>query len=72
MNGGQLPKPGDVVVLGAFDEVPEHLFRVDEVFEDCVTGVALTGPLAGEYGEPSLDQIVRVIDRQGSSVPQQD
>ena len=55
-------KPGDVVVIGAFDEVPEHLFRVEEVFEDCVTGVALTGPLAGEYGEPELSMIIRVLD----------
>ncbi|KUJ85190.1 hypothetical protein AVO45_16925 [Ruegeria marisrubri] len=54
-------KPGDVVVIRAFDDVPEHLFLVDEVFEDCVTGTALTGPLAGEYGEPALDLIVRVV-----------
>ena len=54
-------KPGDVVVIAAFDDVPEHWFRVDEVFEDCVTGVAVTGPLAGEYGEPELAMIVRVV-----------
>jgi hypothetical protein len=63
-------KPGDVVLIGAFDEVPEHLFRVEEVYEDCVTGVALTGPLAGEYGEPELSMIIRVLDpdeaRQGT------
>jgi hypothetical protein len=39
-------KPGDVVVIGAFDEVPEHWFRVEEVLEDCVTGFAITGPLS--------------------------
>lgn len=50
-------RAGDIVVIRAFDDVPEHLFRVDEVHEDCVTGEALTGPLAGEYGEPELDQI---------------
>jgi len=44
----------DVVVVKAFDEVPEHLFLVEEVFEDFVAGVALTGPLAGAYGEPEL------------------
>ncbi len=55
-------KPGDVVVIAAFDDVPEHLFQVDEVFEDCVTGVALTGPLQGEYGEPELSMIIRVLD----------
>ena len=53
--------PGDVVVIGAFDDVPEHLFRVEEVLEDCVTGFALTGPLAGSYGEPALEMILRVV-----------
>ena len=57
---------GDVVVIGAFDEVPEHEFLVEEVQEDCVAGVALTGPLAGEYGEPSLEMIVRVLGPQGT------
>jgi hypothetical protein len=50
-------KPGDVVTILAFDDVPEHLFRVDEVHDDCVIGVALTGPLAGEYGEPDLSLV---------------
>ncbi len=63
--------PGDVVVIGAFDDVPEHDFRVDEVLDDCVTGVALTGPLAGEYGEPELVMIVRVLGPQGSQESQQ-
>ena len=66
-------KPGDVVVIGAFDEVPEHLFQIDEVLEDCVTGVALTGPLEGEYGEPELSMIIRVLEpeeaRQGTQLP---
>ena len=47
-------RPGSIVVVAAFDEVPEHLFLIDEVFEDFVAGVALTGPLAGSYGEPEL------------------
>ncbi len=55
-------QPGDVVVIRAFDEVPEHWFLIDEVLDDCVTGVALTGPLAGEYGEPEIKMIVRVVD----------
>lgn len=38
-------RPGDVVVVKAFDEVPEHLFLIDEVFEGFVAGVALTGPM---------------------------
>ncbi|NOD99837.1 hypothetical protein GS610_21740 [Ruegeria sp. HKCCD6228] len=53
--------PGDVVVVCAFDDVPEHLFRVEEVFEDCVTGHAVTGPLAGAYGEPVREMIVRLV-----------
>ena len=47
-------RTGDVVTVQAFDEVPEHLFLVQEVFEDFVAGVVLTGPLAGAYGEPEL------------------
>jgi hypothetical protein len=50
-------RPGSIVVVAAFDEVPEHLFLVQEVFEDFVAGVALTGPLAGAYGEPDRSQV---------------
>lgn len=50
--------PGSIVWIAAFDEVPRHLFRVDVVHGDCVEGVALTGPLAGCYGEPALDLIL--------------
>lgn len=50
-------RAGDVVTIKAFDEAPEHLFLVQEVFEDFVTGVALTGPLAGAYGEPDRSQV---------------
>jgi hypothetical protein len=53
--------PGCIVLIAAFDDVPEHEFEVEEVFEDLVTGVALTGPLAGEYGEPDLEMILRVL-----------
>lgn len=55
-------EPGDVVLIRAFDDVPEHLFRVEEVYDDCITGVALTGPLQGEYGEPELSMVIRVLD----------
>lgn len=65
-------QPGDVVVIGAFDDVPEHQFHVEEVLDDCVTGVALTGPFQGEYGEPEVGLIVRVLGPQGSQQPQQD
>jgi hypothetical protein len=54
-------KAGDVVVIGAFDDVPEHWFEIEEVLDDCVTGVALTGPLEGEYGEPEISMIVRLL-----------
>ena len=53
--------PGCIVLIAAFDDIPEHQFQVEEVFDDLVTGVALTGPLAGEYGEPELGMIVQVI-----------
>ncbi len=56
-------RPGDVVAIAAFDEVPEHWFQIEEVLDDCVTGVALTGPLAGEYGEPELSMVLRVLDQ---------
>lgn len=55
-------QPGDVVAIAAFDDVPEHLFQIDEVLDDCITGVALSGPLKGEYGEPELSMIIRVLD----------
>ena len=53
--------PGCIVLIAAFDDVPEHTFRVEEVFEDCVTGTALTGPLSGDYGEPDIELILRVL-----------
>ena len=59
-------RPEDVVIIAAFDDVPEHEFLVQEVFDDCVTGVALTGPLSGEYGEPEIGMIVRVLGPQGT------
>ena len=56
-------KPGDVVVIGGFDDIPEHQFQVEEVFEDLVTGTVLTGPFVGEYGEPDREMIVEVISQ---------
>jgi len=52
---------GCIVLIDAFDEIPEHSFLVDNVYDDCITGVAQSGPLAGEYGEPDLALIVRVL-----------
>ena len=56
-------KPGDVVVIGGFDDIPEHQLQVEEVYEDLVTGTVLTGPFAGEYGEPDREMIVEVISQ---------
>ena len=53
-------KPGVIVVIAAFDDVPEHRFVVQDVLDDLVTGIALTGPLAGCYGEPPIEMIVRI------------
>ena len=53
--------PGCTVLLTGFDDIPAHQFLVEEVHEDCITGTALTGPFAGEYGEPDLDLVVRVL-----------
>jgi hypothetical protein len=47
-------KPGSIVVIEALDDLPEHLFLIDEVLDDCVTGFALSGPLESEYGEPEF------------------
>ena len=56
-------KPGDVVVIEGFDDIPDHQFQVEEVYQDLVTGTVLTGPLAGEYGEPDIEMIVEVISQ---------
>ena len=55
--------PGSIVLLAGFDDIPEHSFRIEEVHEDCITGTALTGPLAGEYGEPDIALVLRVLSR---------
>jgi hypothetical protein len=52
-------REGDIVVIRSSDDWPEHLFEVDEVFEDCVSGYSLTGPLSGVYGEPGWELILR-------------
>ena len=53
--------PGSTVLIAGFDDIPSHQFLVEEVFEDCITGTALTGPLAGEYGEPDIGLVLRVL-----------
>ena len=56
-------KEDDIVVIRAFDDIPEHLFRVDEVFDDCFTGYSITGPLEGVYGEPDYSLVLSVHSR---------
>jgi|TARA_B110000211_G_C13824690_1_gene440821 hypothetical protein len=53
--------PGCVVLIEGFDDIPAHEFLVDEVFGDFITGTALTGPLAGEYGEPEMTLVLEVL-----------
>ena len=53
--------PGCIVLISGFDDIPEHQFLVDEIFEDLITGTALTGPLAGEYGEPDIERVLKVL-----------
>lgn len=54
-------KPGAVVLLKALDEIEEHVFKVFIMDDRTLTGVALTGPLAGSYGEPDIDLVKRVL-----------
>ena len=56
-------KEDDVVVLRPLDDIPEHLFRVLDVYDDCITCYSLTVPLEGVYGEPGLELILRVHSR---------
>lgn len=53
-------KAGDVVVIRAIDDIPEHLFEVHTVHEDHITGLTLSGPLEGCYGEPDLELVLLV------------
>ena len=56
--------PGCIVLIAAFDDIPEHKFQVEEVHDDLITGTALTGPFAGEYGEPEIELITAVIPQE--------
>jgi hypothetical protein len=46
------------VLIAGFDDIPTHRFEVAFVFDDCIGGYSLEGPLAGEYGEPELDMVL--------------
>ena len=52
---------GDIVAVEAFDDALEHLFEVQYVYDDCITGVALTGSLKGCYGEPASELVLRIV-----------
>jgi hypothetical protein len=49
------------VLIRAFDDVPEHVLELHTIEDGLVTGMALTGPLAGEYGEPDIELVLRVL-----------
>ena len=53
--------PGMRVLTRAFDDVPEHVFVIHTIEDGYVTGIALTGPFAGEYGEPDIELVLRVL-----------
>ena len=55
--------PGCIVLIAGFDDIPEHEFRIEEIYEEFVTGRALSGPFAGEYGEPDIEMIVKLISQ---------
>ena len=61
--------PGRHVLIRGFDEVPEHVFVIHTIEDGYVTSTALTGPLAGEYGEPDIELVLRVLspDSNGGS-----
>ena len=56
-------RPGCIVLIEGFDDIPEHEFRIEEIYEEFVTGMALSGPFAGEYREPDIEMIVEVISQ---------
>lgn len=43
-------KPGDAVVIRAFNEVPEHWFRDEEVRDECITGGSHKASRRGSTG----------------------
>ena len=56
-------KPGCIALIAGFDDIPEHEFRIEEIYEEFVKGMALSGPFAGEYGEPDIEVIVKLISQ---------
>ena len=62
--------PGMHVLIRAFDDVPKHVFVIHTIEDGYVTGMAVTGPLAGEYGEPDIELVLRVLSPDYSGGPQ--
>jgi hypothetical protein len=60
-------RPGSIVLIEGFDDIPEHEFRIEEIYEEFVTGMALSGPFAGEYEEPDIKLVLRVLSQDGNS-----
>ena len=54
---------GKRVLIRGFDDVPEHVFVIHTIEDGYVTGMAVTGPLAGEYGEPDIELVLRVLSQ---------
>ena len=58
--------PGCTVLIAGFDDIPSHQFLVQEVFEDCITGTALTGHELVEYEKyNSLDEKIYNFSTEG-------
>ena len=49
------------MLIEGFDDIPEHGFRIKEIYEEFDTDMALSGPCAGEYGELHKEMIVKLI-----------
>jgi hypothetical protein len=62
-------RPGCIVLIAGFDDILEHEFRIEEIYEEFVTGMALSGPFAGEYGEPDKEMIVKLISQNRGNCP---
>ena len=58
--------PGTRVLIRAFDDVPKHVFEVHTIEDGYVTGMAVTGPFAGEYGEPDIELVLRALSPDSS------
>lgn len=56
-------REGVIIVVYGFDDIPEHTFEITDVWDDCVSGYSLDGPLKGTYGEPEFALIKAILRR---------